>query len=232
MYDHAEFVRTTSEFAQKLIEPYEVHEVLGDLAERTSQLLALAGGGVTVEVDDRVRAITTVPEWLADLGRHQEDTQRGPCIDASATGAVVAVADLRADMRWPDYRTVAARIGVRSAAGIPMHLGTHTLGALNLYGEAPRIWDAEDLAAAQVLTDLATGFLINASSHAKQALVTEQLQHALDSRIVIEQAKGILAEARGLEVARAFDVMRKYARDRNLRLVEVARAIVHMGLRP
>ncbi|TDE92760.1 ANTAR domain-containing protein [Occultella glacieicola] len=232
MYDHTEFVRTTSDFARKLVRPYDVYDVVSDLVERLTDLLGLAGSGVSVEVDGRLRAITTIPEQLVALERAQEETQVGPCVDAFATGEIVVVNDLEAEVRWPLYREQAGRIGVRSVVGIPMHLGEQPVGALNLYEEGPRYWADDDLLAARVLADLATGFLINASLFAKQDLLTGQLQYALESRIIIEQAKGVIAEARDLPVAEAFEVMRAHARARNLRMNEVARAVVEDGLRP
>lgn len=231
MYDHRSFVLTTLQFAEKLVDDYDVNTVLEDLAARLTELLSLAGSGVSLAVEGRLRAVTTIPPHLSELERHQERTQSGPCADAFSTGQPVAVADLQKADRWPGYREVAQRLGMRAVVGLPMKLGSRVVGALNLYNAQVRQWEEDDLIAARLLANLATSFLIQSESMNQQSVLNEQLRRALESRVLIEQAKGVLAEAHGTDVAAAFERIRSHARQHNVKVVEVARGIVHLGLR-
>lgn len=232
MYDHPLFLRTVSDFARLLLTPYDVDATLQELAERSAEVLGLAGSGVSLLVDDRLTYATAVPGGLAALERAQAASQEGPCVEACRTGEVVAVADLA---NWTDgwdaYRAAAAELGIGAVVGVPMSLNHQTIGALNLYSTGVRDWSAEDLAAVQVLADMGTGILINASQQQQQEQLTEQLQHALDSRVLIEQAKGIVAHAREESVDQAFDRIRGHARSNSVTLRSVAEEIVELGPR-
>ncbi len=232
MYDHQLFVSTISEFTRTLLNPYDPTVALNDLATRVTDVLALAGSGVTLATDGYLRFVTAVPEAVGDLERYQEEHQKGPCVAAYESGDTVAVHDLRDRAAvWPEYCAIAERLGMGAVAGIPMRLGEHTFGALNLYAAGTRAWPDEDLDAAAVLADMATAYLINASTYHQQEQLNEQLQRALDSRIVIEQAKGVIAEAQRIDVEKAFDRIRQHARSHNVKVRDVAEAIVHVGLR-
>ena len=232
MYDHEFFVETTTGFTENLLSHYDLDEVLLDLAGRLIRLFSLAGSGVTLGRDGVLHAVMAVPSHLAPLEVYQEQEQEGPCADAFRSGRTVAVTDLRLEERWPGYRRVAKELGMRSVVGVPMRLADQSVGALNMYHAETREWSDEDLDAARVLANMATGYLMNASSLAKQTQLAHQLQQALDSRVVIEQAKGVLAEARGISVEAAFDRLRSHARSHNSRVQHVATAVVSMGLRP
>jgi GAF domain-containing protein len=233
MYDHRLFVRTTSELARRLLAPYDVAAALNELAERLTEVLALAGSGVTVaDEDDVLRAVTAVPRLLAPVESYQEEHQAGPCYDAFATGRRLLVEDLSTESgRWPGYYRVAAGLGLGAVAAFPLQLGDRVFGAVNLYSAGPRRWEDDDVAAASVLSDMATAFLVNASSYRQQEQLTEQLQRALDSRVVIEQAKGVLAEAHGMDVTDAFEIIRRHARHHSIPVREVAAAVVAGDLR-
>lgn len=232
MYDHQTFLHTVSDFARLLLTPYDVDATLQELAEQATAVLGLAGSGVSLVVDDQLVFATAVPGGFAALEQTQQASQEGPCVQACRTGQVVAVADLSGESnRWDAYRAVASDLGVGAVAGIPMSLSGQVVGALNLYASGKRDWSAEDLAAVQVLADMATGFLINASQLRQQEQLSEQLQHALDSRVVIEQAKGIVATTHKESVDRAFDRIRKHARGSNTTLRSVAEAIVQHTVR-
>lgn len=113
-----------------------------------------------------------------------------------------------------------------------MMVDSRALGALNLYADQPRQWSDDDLAAARVLADMATSYIVNASELERAQRTAEQLQEALDSRIVIEQAKGILAADGRLEMDQAYQVLRRHARNHSASLRSVAEAVVNLGLRP
>lgn len=235
MYDHQLFLRTLSGFAGQLLSPYDVDETLHQLAEQATEILGVLGGGVSLMDGDELRFATAVPESVAPLEYAQEAAQQGPCVHACRTGQIVAIGDLSevTDLTrdWVTYRATAAELGIGAVAGIPMRLNDQTVGALNLYATGARPWPTEDLAAVHVLADMCTGLLINASQARQQQQLTEQLQQALESRLVIEQAKGIIAQSREEGIDQAFDRIRRHARNRNATLRSVANAIVHLGLR-
>ncbi len=232
MYDHSLFLRTLSEFSATLLSPYEVDTALTDLMERLTEVLGLGGSGVALAHDGELDFTTALPEALMELERVQIRNQAGPCMEAYRSGSVVAVTDLTTERdRWPEYCAVAERLGMMSVAGIPMLLSGNAFGALNLYGSGPRPWPQEDLAAAVVMADMATNYLINASKLQQQEQLAAQLQRALDSKAIIEQAKGIVASNREISVDEAFSQIRAQARSQHVTVRSLAEAIVHEGLK-
>jgi transcriptional regulator with GAF, ATPase, and Fis domain len=233
MYDQRLYVRTLSEFTKVLLTPYEVHTVLGELADHVTAVLSLAGSGVSLARGDRLEFDTARGAAVAEVERIQERLQVGPCMTAFRTGQPVAISDL-ADWReeWPDYCAAAARAGITAVASLAMRMGDQAVGALDLYALGPREWPQDDLAAAAVMADMATGFVLNASHDHKQRELAEQLQHALDSRVVIEQAKGVLVARHRLSPDQAFQRIREHARAQRQNLTEVAEAVVRLELDP
>ncbi len=231
MYDHSLFLKTLSEFTGTLLTPYDLDTVLGDLAERLTEVLALAGAAVNLATGDRLQLVTAVPPQIAELEQTQYEHLSGPCLDAYRSGRVVAIPDLNlVTERWPEFCGVGRRLGMSAVVGVPMRLQGQTIGALSVYGNDPRPWPAQDLAAAVVMADMATGFLINASKLHQQEQLTEQLKRALQSRVIIEQAKGMIASSRGVSVEDAFGRLRHHARSHNESIRAVAEAVVHAGL--
>jgi GAF domain-containing protein len=232
MYDQALFLETLSGFAKTLLLPDEVDAVLEGLTEHVTDLLGLAGSGVNLMHGGQLQVANAVNPAAAELELAQHDHQRGPCLDAVRTGEIVAIVDLRQHReRWPEYVAIADQHGVHSVAGIPLILANETIGALNLYAGRLRDWSEEDLLAARVLADMATGYLVNASKLDQQRQLNAQLQRALEQRLVIEQAKGITANAHDATVAAAFALIRRHARNHNTSIQTVAEAIVNAGLR-
>ena len=232
MYDRGLLWSTLSGFTRTIVGPYDVNMMLENLTEAATSLLRLVGSGVSLIQDGQLTNATSTPPRLSNLELAQDRTQSGPCMLASQTGAVIAVPDLRLRAQeWGAYCAAGAAAGVLAVAGIPMTLSETKVGALNLYAAGVREWSDDDLAIAQVLADMATGYLINASQLNQQQQLNEQLQHALDSRVIIEQAKGMVAATHAISVETAFDLIRGHARRRNAPLRSVAEAIVHLGLR-
>ena len=233
MVDQQLFTRTLTEFARTLVRHYEISEVLYELAERVTSVVGVVGAGVTL-VDDggRLRFAASSADAITPLEQLQEREQEGPCVDAFHSGIPVMVPDLAADGdRWGPFKAEAARIGVSASAGIPMHLDGDHLGALNLYDVAVRPWTEEDAATASVLAAMATVYLLNASELARAQRTAQQLEVALESRIIIEQAKGVVATQRKVSIDQAFALLRQHARSRNAPLRTVAEAVVNLGLR-
>ena len=157
----------------------------------------------------------------------QVQHHEGPCLDCFRTGKPVVNADLaEAADRWPRFAPRAVVAGFRSVHAIPLRLRDTTVGALNLFdGHVGRLQSA-DVHLVQALADVATIGLLQERSIRRAEILTEQLQSALNSRIVIEQAKGAVAQTHGISVDHAFELMRGYARRNRQRLSEVAQALV------
>jgi len=231
VYDQPLFLQTLSRFAVVLPARYDLEAALSELTESVTAVLGLSGSGVTMAEDGRLRFVTAVSQASGELERSQEQHQAGPCRDAYETGEVVRVSDVRKEsVRWPQFSTAATRLGVAGVAGIPMRLADQIIGALNLYSPEPREWTDGDIAVASVLADVATSYVVNASKLRQQEQLSEQLQEALVSRVVIEQAKGITAYKNAISVDQAYQRMRGHARSNNASLRTVAEAIVSVGL--
>lgn len=231
MVDHGRLSGVLSDFAHTLVRHYDVGEVLYQLTDATVEVLGVAGAGVSLQDDSGgLRFVSATDEDTSKVERVQEDCRQGPCHEAHERGEVVLVPDIAATERWPDYRDKAAAVGFRTMAGIPMRLQDFRLGALNVYDKEVRPWTDDDVAAAQALADVASSLVINGRELEQSRRVAQQLQHALDSRIIIEQAKGAVARDRGISVDEAFGVLRAYARANQLRLHDVARAVVDNSL--
>lgn len=231
MYNHELYLRTLSEFTRALLTPYDIHAALVELADRVTQVLDLRGTGVSLARHGRLEFDTGNEADIAELEQVQQDTQSGPCVDAFRSGSPVVVAELAAEAaRWPDYCQMAQGLGIVAVASIPMRLDEQAVGALNLYSRSVRVWEPQDVAAAIVMGDMATAYLINASHYHQQVQLAEQLQRALDARLLIEQAKGMLAARHRITPAEAFEKLRRHARTRRATVHSVARAVVELGL--
>jgi GAF domain-containing protein len=221
-------------FAAVLTSGYGVGDVLHDLTEETTEVLALTGAGVTLVHDGKQRFVTAAIDAIASLERVQENHQAGPCVDAVASMQPMTVSDLdngKASQRWPDYTRAAQAAGIRAVAGVPMLAEGTAVGAVNLYSSPPRDWSREDLRVATVFANIATGYLLHASSARQHQRTSEQLQQALSTRLIIEQAKGVLANQHGISVDEAFALLRKHSRDHNTRIHDAARAVINGDLR-
>ena len=231
MYDQPLFLHTLSRFAVVLPARYDLEDALTELTESVTAVLDLSGSGVTMAEEGRLRFVTAVGEASRELERNQERCQAGPCRDAFDTGEVVRVTDVREEStRWPEFSQTATRLNVAGVAGIPMRLADQIIGALDLYSPEPRSWSDADIAVAGVLADVATSYVVNASKLRQQEQLSEQLQEALESRVVIEQAKGITAQQHAVSIDQAYQRMRRHARTNNASLRMVAEAIVAVGL--
>jgi len=231
--DQTLFLRTLSEFARTLVVRYEIADVLYQLSERVTSVLDVAGAGVSLGEGDRLRFITGVDEPTVRVEQTQEQAQQGVCVEAYRTQEVVTVNDVASlGGRWKAFEDALEAAGFAAVAAIPMRLDGDVLGVLNIYSAKRRSWSSEDVATAGVLADMATSYLVNASELEKSQRTAEQLENALKSRVVIEQAKGVLAAERKITMDQAFEALRKHARDHNASLRSVAEAVVKLGLRP
>ena len=216
------------EAADTLVDDFDVIEFLQMVTLRTSELVAVPAVGLLLH-DGRggLQFMAASDEATRMLELFQIQHNEGPCLDAFTTGAPVVNADLRsAGDRWPTFAPRAAAGGFRTVHALPLRLRSTVIGALNLFGSDVRMLEAADVAIVQSLADVATIGLLQQDAIRRGEIFTEQLQHALNSRVVIEQAKGVLARVHGVDVDAAFDLLRGYARSHNRKLVELARLVV------
>jgi hypothetical protein len=230
--DQPALVDTLIGFARTLARGYDISDVLHELTERVTAVLEITGAGVCLVHQERLRFVAGDSTAFGDLELLQERTGTGPCVDALTSAAPVLIDRLGAHAgRWPAYAQRAAELGIHSVASLPMCLDT-PIGTLGLYRREARAWTANEVGVARVFADIGASYVRTASALLEQRRTSEQLQAALDSRVIIEQAKGIVAAQRGISVDQAFAVLRKHANDRNLQLRLVAEAVVKLGLRP
>jgi GAF domain-containing protein len=231
--DVVAFATALSTLGRLLTEAGDGDVAVQKTAESVSRVLALAGAGVCLAERNRLRAVAATTASTEKLERCQEELQEGPGRDCYETGKVVAVTDLNDwSARWPRYADTAQQLRLAAVASIPMGHDAHRLGVLDLYDSQPHAWSDEDLRISAAFADLTAGFLIQASQLSDQQRLNEHLERALQTRILIEQAKGIIANHHNISPEHAFDVIRKYARSRRVTLAEVSRHIIYQGVRP
>jgi transcriptional regulator with GAF, ATPase, and Fis domain len=216
--------------ADTLVDDFDVVDFLHELTVRCAQVLGVSAAGVLLS-DQRgaLRVVAASTEQTRLLELLQSQTDQGPCPECFHTGRPVAVADLSAPTaagRWPRFAVEARKVGFSSVHAVPMRLRTDVIGALNLFCTQPGALDEDTLRLAQALADVATIGLLQARAIRQRDTLAEQLQTALNSRVVIEQAKGVIAERRHVDMDESFTLLRSTARTNNRRLSELARAVV------
>jgi len=223
-----QLVATFVEVADTLVDDFDVIDLLHTLAERCVQLLDVDAAGIML-IDQRghLRAAAASTENARLVELFELQTDAGPCIDCCRSGEPVINADLDAHAeRWPRFAEAARSSGFVAVHALPLRLRETIIGALNLFSEGEGAIGDQDKSLARALADVATiGILQQRSVHQGRVL-TDQLQHALNSRVVVEQAKGILAERHNLSVTEAYGRLRRHARDHNLKVSELAGRLV------
>ncbi|MGH3678958.1 MAG: GAF and ANTAR domain-containing protein [Natronosporangium sp.] len=216
------------EVADTLVDEFDLIEFLHLLVDRTAGLVqASAVGLLLADQRGNLEFIAGSDENVKLLELFQLQNQEGPCLDAFRTARPVINADLRAaGARWPRFAPRATAAGFRSVHAFPLRLRSEVIGALNLFGADVGALDEADVQIVQAVADVATIGLLQERTIRRSEVLTEQLQGALNSRIVIEQAKGVLAQTLGVSVDEAFTRMRGYARAANRRLSDVAHTVV------
>ncbi len=219
--------------ADTLVDDYDIIDLLDQLVAHCVTLLAAdAAGLLLADPRGELRPIAASSEDAQSMELLQLQAAEGPCLEAYRTVAQVRAPDLAqmAD-RWPRFVAAVAQAGAfASVHAIPLRLRGQAIGAMNLFHRAPGPLPEADLALAQALADVATIGILSERAVRHGEVVNEQLQTALNSRVIIEQAKGVLAQHFGVSMDIAFNRMRSYARSNNLRLAEVARQCVAGGL--
>ena len=196
---------------------------VADLA--VDQLDGCDMAGVTLVQGEKPTTVVFTEDEAPEIDRAQYATGRGPCVEAYRTGEILRIDDTLADDRWPEFAAAAAAHGVRSTLSLPLLTGDSILGALNLYSRATSVFDGNEQIVAVFVAHAATS-LANSHDYWAAQMLSEQLQEALESRAVIEQAKGILIAERGCDPDEAFGVLRARSQRENRKLRDVAGGIV------
>ena len=219
---------TFVELTDTMVAGFDVIDFLHVLTDRSVKLLDVSAAGLLL-ADPRgeLRVVAASSEAVRLLELFQLQNDQGPCLDCFRARRPAAAADLAAEaQRWPRFASAAQHAGFAAVQALPMRLRDQVIGALNLFRAVPGAFDPADIRIGQALADVATISLLHERSMRHSDTLNEQLQTALNSRVVIEQAKGKLAERLGLNLDQAFSVLRDHARTRNLRLSDVALAFV------
>jgi GAF domain-containing protein len=224
----ATLLHTFVEVADSLVSDFDVVDVLATLAERCVELFGASDAGLMLAAPGgELHVVASSSERMRDLELFEIQNEDGPCLDCYRSGVPISSDDLRDDMpRWPRFGPEALSAGLSSAYALPMRLREDVVGSLNLLRSDPGPMAAEDLLAAQALADVATIAILQQRAVHDARVLSEQLQFALNSRVVIEQAKGRLAGQAGTDVTIAFQMLRGYARKTNRKLADVAAQVV------
>jgi GAF domain-containing protein len=202
-------------------------EALQLVVDETSRLFTVDGAGLLLLDEDGVlRYMAASDEPGRMLETLQEQIGEGPCIDAYLDDAPVTAADLAADQRWPRVGRLAVEHGVRAVLGVPVDLRVGPVGTLDVYSVAAHQWDQSEVRAIQAYARVIASLLRSAADAHTKGRAADQLQLALDHRVVIEQAKGILMERGRIDAQAAFGLLRNHARSTRRPLAQVARAVV------
>jgi transcriptional regulator with GAF, ATPase, and Fis domain len=210
-----------------MVADFDVIDFLHVLTSRSAELLDVSAAGLLL-ADPRgeLRVVAASSEAARLLELFQLQSDQGPCLDCFRSGRPVSSTELGADQRWPRFAAAAGEAGFTAVQALPMRLREQVIGALNLFRATAGPFDAEAVRVGQALADVATIGLLHERSMRRSDTLNEQLQTALNSRVVIEQAKGKLAERLGIDTNQAFTILRDQARNRNQRLSDLARAFV------
>jgi GAF domain-containing protein len=224
----AMLARTLTELADTLVADFDVIELLTLLTDGCIDVLDVAAAGIMlVAPEGDLRVMASSSEAMRVLELFELQSQEGPCLDSFRTGDSVLNQDLAtSDGRWPRFAPEALAAGFRSVHALPMRLRGTVIGALNLFHIELGEMRQADLAAAQAMADVATIAILQHRATLEAQVINEQLSHALNSRVVIEQAKGMFAERASVDLEHAFLRLRNHARNHNLRLVDVAQDLI------
>jgi len=218
---------TFLQLADTIVDDFDVHDVLTTLSGRCVELLdASATGVLLADVHGTLQVVAASSETAKLLEMLQLQNEEGPCLDAFRTGKPVTHSDLASTNPWPRFGRAATAGGFRSVHAFPMRLRDIVLGTLNLFMANPGPLSDADVAVAQAFAHAATIALLQDKAASDAQELTAQLQGALNSRIIIEQAKGTIAERDGIEMDEAFDRLRSYARTHSKKLADIAQAVV------
>ncbi len=228
MLNPALMAQTLVTLADNLVADFDVAELLRYLSERCVEVLDVTAAGLMLaSLSGELQVMASSSDEMRILELFEVQTDEGPCADCYRTGQPVVNADVAVvNGRWPQFAPRAVAAGFRSVHALPMRLRGQTVGALNLFRATEGALEVDDVMAAQAFADVATIAILQDRSARAVHTLNEQLAQALNTRITIEQAKGIIAQAARVDMTGAFDRLRSHARNQNMKLSDVARAVV------
>jgi GAF domain-containing protein len=222
---------TFLKLADTLVDDFDAIDVLTTLSSRCVELLDAASTGILLADPGGVLHVMAASSEAANiLELFQIQNEEGPCLDAFRTGEVVIVDDLTEDPRWPAFARRALDVGFISVHAFPMVVRSNLIGTMNLFMTTVGSLEPSDVVVAQALAHAATLTLLHNQATMDSQRLTAQLQGALNSRIVVEQAKGVISELSNIGTDAAFDRLRTYARSHNTKLTTLAEAVVNRTL--
>ncbi|MCD9625137.1 GAF and ANTAR domain-containing protein [Rhabdothermincola salaria] len=226
--------QTFVELADTLVDDFDVVDLLTLLADRCVEVLDVQAAGIMLAAPDgQLRVMASSSEAMRVLELFEIQAQEGPCYECHRTGQAVVNQDLDAsDGPWPQFATEALGAGFRSAHALPLRLRGSVIGALNLFRSGSGAMGPADVDLAQAFADVATIAILQHRAALEAQVLAQQLTHALNSRVMLEQAKGMVAERLDLDMERSFFTLRSYARNHNLRLSDVAQSVIDSSLPP
>ena len=225
----AELAQRFVDLADTLVDDFDVVEVLDGLMGTCLEVLDVDEAGLLLnDAQGKLQRVASSNEDARLLELLQVQTREGPCYESVQNGETVVIDDIGATHdRWPVFAARATANGFRSVYAFPLRLRSATIGSLNLFGTRPAALDEESRVIAKALADIATIGILQQRSIHRTSLLAENLQRALNTRIVVEQAKGILSERGGLPMEETFALLRSYARSHHLKLSDLAHSIVY-----
>jgi GAF domain-containing protein len=213
--------------ADTLVDEFDIVEFLHGLsADSVAVLDAEAAGVMLADPNGRLRVLASSEERMRILELFEIQGAQGPCLDAFGSGHTVQASAAEGRTRWPQFAAQASEAGFRVMCAVPLQVRSTVIGALNLFRGTDELFSGPELEIAQAMAEIAAIGLIQERVLRERSLVAAQLEAALRSRIVIEQAKGMLAEYLAVTVDEAFELLRGYARAHNLKLTAVAADVV------
>jgi GAF domain-containing protein len=235
MTEKSREARLTAAFvtlADTLTTEYDVVDLLDLLVRECTEILDVEAGGLMLaDSEGNLQLVASTSEQVELVEIMQLNAGLGPCLDCYATGEPVSVDDIeRGSDRWPDFRAAALEQGFHAVYAAPMKLRGNVIGTMNLLSASTGVLNDRDVAVAQALTDVATIGILQERMIRESGLISEQLQRALDSRILIEQAKGVLSQTGQMSMDEAFKAIRGYARRHQLTLHTVAEGVTDRSL--
>lgn len=219
---------TLVELSDTLVDEFDLVEFLSRLAQRCVEVFGAVEAGVMLaDPTGTLRYMASSSERAKTLELFELQNSEGPCLDCFRTGEQVVNQRLGGGQgRWPQFSAEAVAVGFVSAHALPMRVRGEVIGAINLFHAEDRRLDTADIRLGQAIADIATIGILQERTITQAAVLADQLQRALDSRITLEQAKGRLAERAEVDIDEAFMRLRAYSRRHNRRLTEVAAAFL------
>lgn len=230
---HDLVVQTLVELADTLIDDFDVVDLLHLLTDRCVQAFNVNDAGLMLAapLGEPLRVMVSTSTTMHDVELYELQAREGPCMDSYQSGEQLRNVRLDdANDRWPQFTPTAQAAGFRAVSAVPMRLRGLTIGALNLFSTNDSPMTETQFAAAQAFADVATIAVLQHRHTLDARTLNSQLTHALNSRVVVEQAKGMLAERANIDMNHAFERLRAHARNHNIRLAEVAQNFIDGSL--